>query len=79
MLTFHKLPTGEWVTRGTASQLKPGAVVDVTKRSGKTCAKTIDHVTSAGGDTVYGYFTDHCKADSRAIHDRRIEDGKGNG
>lgn len=73
MVTFHKLPTGEWVAHGKASELRPRTTVPVVKRSGLVCMKAIESVAPVPHSRtfVYGFFTEHCKPSSKAAHDKR--------
>lgn len=66
MITYHKLDTGEWVAQGPASELKIGEV-DIMKRGGKVCHRVVDEVVPADNKHfVWGYLTEHCKAESEA-------------
>lgn len=70
MITYHKLPTGEWVAQGPASELKLGPV-KIHKRSGGICDRVVDEIIPATGGKVYGYLTEHCKPQSQIAADAR--------
>jgi len=71
VITYHRLPSGEWVAHGPAAEVQPGPV-EIHKRSGSVCHRVVDAVEQAGDGTVYGYLTEHCKPESAAARDARL-------
>lgn len=70
MITYHRMPSGEWVAHGPASEVTIGPV-EIHKRSGKVCRRVVDEVERAADGSIYGYLTEHCKPESRAARDAR--------
>lgn len=70
MITYHRLPTGEWVAHGPAAEVTIGPV-EIHKRSGKVCTRVVDEVERAADGSVYGYLTEHCQPASRAARQAR--------
>lgn len=49
MTTYTKLKTGEWGVRGPVAEVKAGAVVTVTKKSGEAKQETVSRILWTDG------------------------------
>lgn len=64
-VTYTKLRDGSWGLRGPATQLKPGAVVIATKRSGETKQEKVGRVLWTGNGVAMATIAGSSSAPSR--------------